>query len=106
MYTGRREGRLITIAARKTGARATLLFSDKNTLSFEDVLKDFGNTLGLEKVETMSTPSGRQVSEEIFLINLIMIRTPFRKRGLEEGVPHLQYFLTFSTTPLTMINLC
>ncbi|XP_035204645.1 echinoderm microtubule-associated protein-like CG42247 [Stegodyphus dumicola] len=58
---GRREGRLLTIAAREGGARATLLFNDRNPPPFEDVLRDFGRALGLGHVHKMSTPSGRQV---------------------------------------------
>ncbi|GFY41735.1 echinoderm microtubule-associated protein-like CG42247 [Trichonephila inaurata madagascariensis] len=58
---GRREGRLLTVAAREGGARATLLFNDKSPPPFEALLRDFGHALGLGRVKNMSTPSGRQV---------------------------------------------
>ncbi|XP_055951256.1 echinoderm microtubule-associated protein-like CG42247 isoform X1 [Argiope bruennichi] len=58
---GRREGRLLTVATREGGAKATLLFNDKNPPPFEDILRDFGHALGLGQVKNMSTPSGRQV---------------------------------------------
>ncbi|GFT03902.1 echinoderm microtubule-associated protein-like CG42247 [Nephila pilipes] len=58
---GRREGRLLTVAAREGGTTAKLLFNDKSPPPFEDLLRDFGHALGLGRVKNMSTLSGRPV---------------------------------------------